>query len=84
MFSAFWEEAYRQFFDGSTLLMPCMHANTDMASASFIVVASKQFRPSAKLCNNILSGIFTVGFKRMAARHGNATQIGKYPQTRYP
>ena len=32
MFSAFWEEAYRRFFDGSTLLTPCMHANTDMAS----------------------------------------------------
>lgn len=31
MFSAFWEEAYHQFFDGSILLTPCMHANTDMA-----------------------------------------------------
>jgi len=32
LFSAFWEEAYLNFFDGSSLLSPVMHANMDMAS----------------------------------------------------
>ena len=32
LFSAFWEEAYLKFFDGSSLLSPVMHASIDMAS----------------------------------------------------
>ena len=31
MFSAFWEEAILRFFDGSSLLIPVMHATIDMA-----------------------------------------------------
>lgn len=32
LFSAFWEQAYLGFFEGSNLLSPCLHANSDMAS----------------------------------------------------
>ena len=32
LFSAFWEEAYLKFFDGSSLLSPAMHASVDMSS----------------------------------------------------
>ena len=31
MLSGFWEEAYRQQFDGSALLVPVVHAQTDMS-----------------------------------------------------
>ena len=32
MFSAFWEEVYRRFFDGACLLTPNLHATTDMSA----------------------------------------------------
>ena len=31
MLSAFWEEAYIHFFDGSSLLVPTVHPNVDMS-----------------------------------------------------
>ena len=31
MFSAYWEEAYKLFFDGSALLAPALHSNIDMS-----------------------------------------------------
>ena len=31
-FSAFWEEAYREAFEGCTLLIPALHAHVDMQS----------------------------------------------------
>ena len=30
MYSAFWEEAYSRLFDGATILIPLVHAQTDM------------------------------------------------------
>ncbi len=30
MFSAFWEEAFKQFFDGQSLMTPVIHPHTDM------------------------------------------------------
>jgi len=30
MFAAFWEEAYKLYFDGSTLLTPVLHPHVDM------------------------------------------------------
>ena len=30
MYSAFWEEAYNHLFDGATILVPLVHAQTDM------------------------------------------------------
>ena len=32
LFSAFWEEAYVKHFDGERLLVPAVHANTNLAS----------------------------------------------------
>ena len=32
MFVAFWEEAYKLYFDGSTLLTPVLHPHVDMQS----------------------------------------------------
>ena len=32
MFSGFWNEAYKLFFDGSSLLVPVLHPNVDMLS----------------------------------------------------
>jgi len=32
LFSAFWEHAYLQFFEGTNLLVPCLHPNTDMSA----------------------------------------------------
>ena len=32
MFSAYWDEAYQQFFDGSTLLVPALHPSVDMSA----------------------------------------------------
>ena len=32
MFAAFWEEAYKLYFDGSTLLSPVLHPHIDMQS----------------------------------------------------
>ncbi len=30
MFSAFWNEAFSRLFEGATLLVPLLHASTDM------------------------------------------------------
>lgn len=32
MFSAYWNEAYQKFFDGSMLLVPALHPSVDMSS----------------------------------------------------
>ena len=32
MYVAFWEEAYKLYFDGSTLLTPVLHPHVDMQS----------------------------------------------------
>ena len=32
MFSAYWNEAYQQFFDGSTLLVPALHPSVNMSA----------------------------------------------------
>ena len=32
MLSAYWDEAYQQFFDGSTLLVPALHPSVDMSA----------------------------------------------------
>ena len=32
MFSAYWDEAYQQFFDGSTLLVPALHPSVDISA----------------------------------------------------
>lgn len=36
MFSAFWEEAYKHFFDGSSLLTPVLHPHVDMSALPLV------------------------------------------------
>ena len=35
-FSAFWEEAYRECFDGASLLTPTLHPHVNMASYAIL------------------------------------------------
>ena len=39
MFSAYWEEAYKQFFDGNSVLTPVMHPSIDMLSLPLLGTA---------------------------------------------